>query len=75
MTAARFQAPGFIPGALIAALDRIEAAAFNANVPPEGMREEIRAGLRQARDAARDAEAAMAASVATLNTAAGLFAQ
>lgn len=69
---ATFQRPGFIPAALVDALDRIEQATFNQQLAPTAMREEIRAALRQARDAARDAQTSMDAQAERLNTALGL---
>lgn len=72
MNHARFQAPGFFPGAIVAALDRIEAAAFTPDLAASARADEIRDGLRQARDATRDATACLGAAVAQLNTALGL---
>lgn len=72
MNTARFHAPGFAPGATLAALSRIEAAVFDPNLPPSTMQAEVREGLRQARDALTDTDATIRAFVATLNNAHGL---
>lgn len=69
---ARFDRPSFFPAAITDALDRIESATFAHSLAPSAMREEIRAALRQARDAMRDAQSAMDAQSERLNTALGL---
>lgn len=69
MTTARFQPAGWIPAALIDALQRIEEAAFNPNLAPTAAREEIRQALRQARDALTDADATYRANITALNNA------
>jgi hypothetical protein len=72
MTSARFHAAGWMPAALTDALNRIETACFTDPLSATAMREEVRAGLRAARDALTDAAASYAAQVAALNTALGL---
>lgn len=68
MTTARFQPAGWMPGAILAALDRIEAAVFGKD-PNTDMHAEVRDGLRAARDALTDADATYRAQVAALNRA------
>lgn len=58
--------------ALTDALKRIETAYFTEPVNVAVMQPEVRAALRQARDAVTDAQARYAAQVAALNTAPGL---